>query len=422
MRLDRVEIQDFRPIHRLELDLHPRMNVLVGANAAGKTSVLEAVAFTTNYLLQKDGLLESDHHFSASDLRRHAGGRAEALEVRLGDPRRSEPWSLVFHPERLSAYNDGVSAGHIDAAMVADDQPLPLAIYYGTDRVVSRNTDFSAAISERENKRTDAWSDAVNSHLTFAAFNDWFVATSIAESLEHSRRRSFDFELPALKAVRDAVRKMIPGCQNLRLAGTPPRIQAAMAQPEGGVQDVDFTEMSDGYRTLLAVVADIARRMAIANPHLGLRSEALVMIDEVDLHLHPKWQQIVLTSLLAAFPNAQFLVTTHAPQVIATVEPEHLIGLVRTEDGLEATRPTSSYGALPDRVLEDIMGVPSARPPEAARNLARYHQLIAQDQGEEPEALALRDWLEQKFRGQDPDLVTADLELRRRRLMRAKRS
>ena len=421
MRLKRVEIENFRLIERLELDLHPRMNVLIGANAAGKTTVLEAVAFS---ILQATRRLlpgAESGRLSVADIRRELGMQAEAASIRVVSE--GFDWLVLIHNRE----NQPIEA---PKAMIYDqglsgEGALPLAIYYGTARALPHHIKITSSsdpgrINAPTGARSDAWIGAFSPHLNFSAFRDWFTEQSIAESLEHSRRKSFDVEIPTLKAVRDAVRTMIPGCTDLRLAGNPPRIQATMDRGDGSTEDVDFTELSDGYRTLLAVVADIARRMVQANPHQGLQSEALVMIDEIDLHLHPKWQQVVLASLLEAFPNAQFLVTTHSPQIIATADPEHLICLVRDGDGLSAVRPDSTYGALPDRILEDVMGLAHARPPEAAEKLGRYLELIALDQGEAAEALGLRAWLNDKFRGQEPELVRADLEIRRRKLMAAR--
>lgn len=412
MRLRRVEIENFRLIERLSVDLHPRMNVLIGANAAGKTTVLEAVAFSLDHVLVATGHTP-ENSFAASDLCRRARDADGEIRVHL-------------HSDEALSVRVTVKGGTAKVSpkgvrqKLASAEPLPLAAYYGTERLAPRTPNPTEEVDTPDGVRVDAWLGAFTPRLSFAHFKDWFERQSVAESLEHSRLKRFDVESIPLKAVRDAVRAMIPGCRDLRLAGNPPRIQATMDRGDGSTEDVDFTEMSDGYRTLLAVVADIARRMVQANPHQGLQSQALVMIDEIDLHLHPKWQQIVLASLLTAFPNAQFLVTTHSPQIIATAEPEHLICLVRDGDRLEAVRPESTYGALPERILEDVMGLPHARPPDVAQKLGRYQELIALDQGEGEEALGLRAWLNERFRGQEPELVRADLEIRRRKLTRSR--
>ena len=97
---------------------------------------------------------------------------------------------------------------------------------------------------------------------------------------------------------------------------------------------LELDQLSGGQRAVLALAADLAWRMAQGNPHLDgpLRSEAIVLIDEVELHLHPSWQQRILNDLRRTFPNAQFIVSTHSPQVLTTVEPKHIIELAR-EDG-----------------------------------------------------------------------------------------
>ena len=99
---------------------------------------------------------------------------------------------------------------------------------------------------------------------------------------------------------------------------------------------------------MLALAADLARRMIQGNPHLDnpLESQAIVLIDEVDLHLHPSWQQRVLPDLIRTFPNAQFIVSTHSPQVLTTVKPEHIAELYREGNGIVAGPANShTYGA-----------------------------------------------------------------------------
>ena len=114
---------------------------------------------------------------------------------------------------------------------------------------------------------------------------------------------------------------------------------------------------------MLALVADLARRMAQGNPHLEdpLQSEAVVLIDEIDLHLHPSWQQKVLTDFRRTFPNAQFIISTHSPQVLTTVKPEDILELRREGNGITAGLISSAayatYGAEAGNVLETVMGV-----------------------------------------------------------------
>ncbi|TGO01930.1 hypothetical protein PN36_34260, partial [Candidatus Thiomargarita nelsonii] len=145
--------------------------------------------------------------------------------------------------------------------------------------------------------------------------------------------------------------------------------------------------------------------------------------DEIDLHLHPKWQQRVLVDLIKTFPNTQFIVTTHSAPVLTTVKPENIVVLSYQEGQLTANSPSSnSYGAQAGRVLNEIMGI-EQRPPaqfnEFTQLLEQYRDFIKRDQGERDEALNLRYKLN-RLSGSDPELLKADMEIRRRRVLRRK--
>ena len=160
--------------------------------------------------------------------------------------------------------------------------------------------------------------------------------------------------------------------------------------------------------------------MAQGNPHRDepLRSEAVVLIDEIELHLHPSWQQRILNDLRRTFPNTQFIVSTHSPQVLTTVEPEHIVELAREDGRIVAGAAAGwTYGAEAGDVLSVVMGVDERPANDFTRKLARYRCLVGDDQGESDEALALRRDLQQ-LSPDDPALGRADVEIRRRKLFR----
>jgi predicted ATP-binding protein involved in virulence len=171
--------------------------------------------------------------------------------------------------------------------------------------------------------------------------------------------------------------------------------------------------LSDGYRTMVALVMDFARRLAQANPHLDkpLEAEAILMVDEVDLHLHPVWQQTVVPSFRRAFPNTQFIFSTHSPQVLTTVEAEKIL-IVDTSGVRPCPAPT--YGARSSDVVAEVLGLQSLRPPdnEIASNITALFQAL--DAGHLDEAKRLRAELESWAKGfPEPDLTRADLLIRR---------
>ena len=213
---------------------------------------------------------------------------------------------------------------------------------------------------------------------------------------------------------------MVPGASEPPYqAPSPLRIMLSFQQECRGKQRHSHSDqLSDGYRIVLAVAGDLARRMAHGNPHLPdpLASEAIVLIDEIELHLHPSWQQRILADLTRTFPNAQFIVSTHSPQVLTTLHPDQIVTLSREGGRIVAGRaPEPTYGAEAGDVLNVVMGVDERPPNEFTQTLKRYMRLIGDDQGESGEAKELRRELE-RWSPHDPALATADLEIRRRKL------
>ncbi len=131
----------------------------------------------------------------------------------------------------------------------------------------------------------------------------------------------------------------------------------------------DFASMSDGQRALIGLVVDIVRRACLLNaPYLGkrtlLETPGLVLIAELDLHLHPRWQRRVIGDLKRIFPNIQFFATTHSPQIIGEARPEEIVML--TANGQK--RPTASYGMNSDWVLDCVMEA-EGRDPSIAKQI-----------------------------------------------------
>lgn len=160
----------------------------------------------------------------------------------------------------------------------------------------------------------------------------------------------------------------------------------------------------------------MARRLAIANPGLQnpLNCQAIVLIDEIDLHLHPKWQRMVIKKLPEVFPNCQFIVTTHSPHVITHTKVENLIRLTQIDMKIDWERPYESYGKNVDRVLEDLMGLETTRPDSVEEALAAIYTLI--DTGKSNIAKEKIIELKQLI-GEDPDLVKAEVLIKRKEII-----
>lgn len=176
------------------------------------------------------------------------------------------------------------------------------------------------------------------------------------------------------------------------------------------------SQLSDGIKNMLGMVADIAYRCALLNSHLGTQAAeettGVVMIDEVDMHLHPQWQQTVLSSLTQAFPRLQFIVTTHSPQVLTTA-PAECIRVIN--QGQVNTAPKGSQGAEASRLLKTIFNV-EPRPPqqENTKKLNSYIDLVYEDKWDTPDAKQLRQELDTIYADQEPRLVELDLYIENR--------
>ena len=418
MKLKRVKIENYRAIEELDLTLDPDLTVFHGPNGHGKTSVLSAIAVGLGSIPRMLPNV-SGIDFLKTDLRGSLP-LLVALTTRGGIQwyrrRQYGRWNKTYRRDLRKAIEAIVAADSEGAA----PHDLPIVAFYDTDRAVF-DTPHRRRGFKTEFPRYAALEGALAPRANFREFFKWFYALENEELREKKARRNWDYQLKELNAVRTAIERMVPGVSDPRIELRPLRFAVSVKPAADKTEELALDQLSGGYRIMLALAADLARRMAQGNPHLDdpLESEAIVLIDEVDLHLHPKWQQRVLTDLAATFPNAQFIVSTHSPQVLSTVRPERVIELRREESNIvagPASAPT--YGAEAGNVLEAIMGV-RERPAgnEFTKTLKEYMELVGTDRGESEEGQALRRKLE-KLSPDDYGLDRADIEMRRRKVLK----
>ena len=429
MKLERVEIENYRAIERLDLALDPDLTVFHGDNGHGKTSVLSGIAVGLAGIprLLPDvagiGFLKSDRR-GLRPMRvalTSTGGIAWRRQV-LGE-------RGMTQRRELKDAMDAIVAADREGS---DPLDLPIVAFYDTDRAVTHRAAVEAPDLQRNVgaafSRYAALAGALSTRTSFREFFAWFYAMENAEL--RAQRRAAPARSKALHVVRQAITAMLPGVSEPRVELDPFRfVVSVRPDPRDRfenlfeeAEELALDQLSGGYRIMLALAADLARRMAQGNPHLDdpLQAEAIVLIDEVDLHLHPSWQQRVLNDLRRTFPNTQFIVSTHSPQVLTTVKPRHVVHLVR-EDGRIVAGSASgwTYGAEAGDVLSAVMGVDERPDNDFTRELARYRRLIGDGRGESEEALALRRKLN-VLSSDDPALDRADVEIRRRKLFRGK--
>jgi len=426
-RVQRLELTHFRGIRHLTLDFTENVTVLVGVNGAGKTSILEALRSLLAYLLHEvrlhtqgnlpgyAGDVSKRSYLHASDVQVERRSMSLAINAMIED--QSLPWSIQTHlklPGELEVDAELLRVVSFAAAlsMRVLSEPLtalPLAIYYAVGPT-SVQEDAIAAEGDIQSQ-LHAYEGALsgNSISSTPQFIRWFRQR---EDYENEKRLDHgEFRDAQLQAVRSAVEELLPGFRDLRIKRQPMRMLVRK-----GHTDLELRHLSEGERYLLTLGADIARRLSLANPTADdpRLCSAIILIDEIETHLHPSWQRRIIPALTRAFPNCQFIVTTHSPQVLSNIRPESIYLLTQEEGELRVLRPEASFGRDSNRILEDIMGV-DERPSEIKQKLSDYFYLI--DQGKMEEARALRRELESLIGPDEPEFTRADALVRTRELL-----
>jgi predicted ATP-binding protein involved in virulence len=278
--------------------------------------------------------------------------------------------------------------------------------------------------------RTDGYQDCLSPASQFEHFRMWFTAEfrafreEQAIAIEQGRPLpEFPPSVRAVRAVVDAILKEQTGWHSLEYRASERAL--VLSHPVQGL--IPVSRLSDGIRGVVALVADIAARCVQLNPAFGAeapqKTGGVVLIDEIDLHLHPRWQQVILPLLRSAFPKLQFVVTTHSPQVLSSVHASEIRVLSQGASVPRGGGPAAwtalppgdeSYGQSNQDVLERVMGTHSRPPVEGAADLARLTELVDQGAGEKDEAKRLFETLQTDF---SDDLRALRRTLERRRLL-----
>jgi hypothetical protein len=398
-----LHLRDFHGFVDVTLDLARPLTVLVGVNGAGKSSLLDALSVAAGVvavqMLQRPLVVPS---LRPMDIRR--GADATSIEATLGMG--ASHARITAGAERngpLAILSNEVSS--LPAlSQVAAVPAQCLCVYFHSTRNAA--PDLSSRWKDGAPDATTTF-DALDGALGdgSAGFVDlfrWFRDREEFENAEKVQRASLAWVDPQLHAVRSAVTALLPGFSGLRVD----RSVLRMAVDKDGAT-LFLDQLSDGERNLLALTADVARRLAIANPGLAdaLSAEAVVLIDEIELHLHPSWQRTVLGALRRTFPNCQFIVTTHSPQVLSTV-PASAIVVIDGFKGRPVTHPT--LGRDTNAILREVFGTPER--PEAERIEIEAIRALIED-GSFPAARERLDALASRLSEEDGDVLGLRMHL-----------
>jgi predicted ATP-binding protein involved in virulence len=354
MRIDRLELKNFKGFAERTLEFHPRFNLLIGENGSGKSSILEAVVI---------GLQDWLHVFGAGSVKGFDEALVRITRVESAGGLRFEPSDSAYLDAAGTTFEEAFRVRWMprnargDASLVgwqinrryqeSLDKPvtLPLPVFYTANRLTHPASPRPDPFETKADlSRAKAYDGCADGYLTPEHLIAWF-----------KREEFIRLQTGKSGGPLEVARKAILGCL------------------EGGVdlqysvQDLDllihferngwqpFGNLSDGQKSIVAMVGEIAYRCAWLNPHLGSRAleetPGVILIDELDLHLHPRWQRRVIDDLKRTFPAMQFICTTHSPFLIQSLDPGELIQLDPGKETLEY-----SQRSIED-IVETIQGV-----------------------------------------------------------------
>jgi len=432
-RLNTLKLSNFRCFEDLAVNLHPELNVLVAVNGGGKTALLDAIAVSLRLLADNFAGMTNSRGFARSDIRlvRNVGGdMVPIIPTELLASGRIAGIDLAWK-RTLGSLTGRTTTVHAKVLLERGNElfgatlahahdpqrpppPLPLLAYYGTARLWSegRQTSNRKASATRIRSQFDAYLDCLDPHSNFQSFALWFERVSReAQRQENSSGKRDLWPADAISAIRAATDQVLAPAGWAHLDWNFQHESVVAHHAETG--ELPVAMLSDGVRNTLALVADLAYRCVRLNPHhramAPLETSGIVLIDEIDMHLHPRWQQTILGSLQKAFPRIQFIVTTHSPQVLSTV-PRECIRIIEQFEGTYRARipEVQTKGVESAQVMLDVMQVDAVPDTQEVRDLRDLESMIADGDDETPAAKAIHEKLVAHFGEHHP--VILDLE------------
>ena len=404
MRVTSLRLTSFRVIETAEFHFQPGFNLIVGVNGVGKTNVLDALGVClSGFVKQANKLRLPVGAFALEDIRIGADSLSVECNVQIGSHqhrylihKRREPGAPHENKAGMPGEHVHDTPGKPSILGVAPESVTgteaggrPLAVLFSTNRAVpsERAPSRSAAAGGTAAAFADAYA---NRDLRLGELAAWMRVQATLQSEQPLARR-------ALAAFEDVVSRFLPEYAHLRVDSSGrPRLLI-----DRGRSTVSVGEMSNGERSNLMLVLDLTRRLVQANPEMSdpvAEAEAVVLIDEVDLHLHPKWQRQIVHKLTRTFPRCQFIATTHSPQVIGEVEHDRIQIMANGA----VYSPTHSFGVDSSRVLEEVMDAP---PRNAAVEdlLTKVSREVGKERLEQARGLLAQ--LVDRLGGNDPDVT-----------------
>lgn len=381
LSIKELSVQNYRRFPCANYTLNPRMNVFAGKNGSGKTALLEASAVIlgaylrafrtyvpsrfvfniskqdahlktqiseTNTIMTTGGIPQYPCKVSCKMIWDRSDNQIEFQRVLLKEEGRTMFGGSNPMQNTVQVWEEKIAqANHADK-----DQVFPIVLYLSSARLW--NEGRSSKRSQNVFSRTEAYRQCLDAkHGTDLAFD--YIQQLQSVSLEERDGEAFASYDAILNAVNVALGDELGTDQKVIFSTRYGQDIVALKNADGTV--IPFAALSDGYRNVIKIILDIATRMCILNPYLQgdalKKTPGVVIIDEIDLSLHPTWQKRIVGILKSLFPKVQFICATHSPFIIQSLERDELITLDRNEKPLAEEYSGESI----EDIAEDIMGV-----------------------------------------------------------------
>lgn len=434
MWIERISFENYRGFAELDLEFKSGFNVIVGRNGSGKTSILKGLVDGLAHIvgnIQEGGptylAMANDDVVFTRALQMGSSYRFEkqypttitlTAQYELG----LFEWKCVKESGRTDHFSVGGSPpfDYYRSMRSSKWDPiklsgaLPIFAFYRAQRAWSTYQQPSEMVAATQRlSRSHGYSEWSDAASGIAGLFAWAISKCL-ERLEVAVERGISFhdvDDDELALVNEALSLALEGSKGIRYDLKAKTLLVEWLDDSRNA--TWFEHLSDGQKAVIGLVADIARRISIINPNLGKGAtqvtSGVVLIDELDVHLHPSWQRLLPNALKRAFPRMQFITTSHSPQVLGELSVEEIMLL----DGRQVFQPRVSYGLDASRVLEEIMGT-SARPKYVEELIQRVDEALSENNLELARVTIAR--LEEVASG-IPELTGARAQLRRKELV-----
>lgn len=387
-KLKNISIENYKKYESLTLDINCKSMLIIGENGSGKTTVLDAIATLLGGYLQalKDIPASERHSISKANIRIEIKDQDNNISIDYKTPV-SITGTLQVNKENIDISRTRRSLNDAQTTLLKtqneslytlatnmqnnDDTIFPIISYHGTGRLWEQEYKKSSKMEKLT--RFHGYKDCLNAKSNYRNFISWF---------EKQEKNAFNLrkEIPILEVVRDTVKKMITILTSKKVELFIYREGDLELKFENEDNRERVSNLSDGYRNIIGIVSDIAYRMAILNPFLGLEvvqnTPGVVIIDEIDLHLHPKWQKQIIGLLKTLFPKVQFIATTHSPFIIQSMGREEIIKLDVSKEPLDVDASMLSIEDIAEKIQRIELPQMSSRKTQMLEVANEYLELL----------------------------------------------